>query len=91
MFIFCIQSFRNTFFSILTLRICFKTVDILAQSLKDALQKKTLMDPGTEEKGRRCRLAILVLYNVTLDRVFRQVIEDHGLTDEELMSLWQTR
>ena len=70
----------------MTLRICFKTVDILAQFLQDALQTKTLLDPGTEEKGHRCRLAILVLQNVTLDRVFRQVIEDHGLTDEELMS-----
>ena len=44
------------------------------------------MDPRTEEKGHRCRLAILVLQNVTLDRVFRQIIEDYGLTDEELMS-----
>ena len=48
--------------------------------------KKPLMDPRKEEKGHRCRLAILVLQNVTLDRVFRQIIEDYGLTDEELMS-----
>ena len=44
------------------------------------------MDPRTEEKDRWCRLAILVLQNVTLDMVFRQKIEDYGLTDEELMS-----
>nr|XP_022311189.1 uncharacterized protein LOC111116485 [Crassostrea virginica] len=48
--------------------------------------KKPLMDPRKEEKGHRCRLAILVLQNVNLDRVFRQIIEDYGLTDEELMS-----
>lgn len=44
------------------------------------------MDPRTEEKGRWCRLAILVLQIVTLHRVFRQIIEDFRLTDEELMS-----
>ena len=43
------------------------------------------MDPRTEEKGHRCRLAILVLQNVNLDRVFRQIIEDYGLIGEELM------
>ena len=44
------------------------------------------MNPNMEEKGRRCRQAILVLQNVTLDRVLRQIIAGDGQLDEELMS-----
>ena len=44
------------------------------------------MHPSTEEKGRRCRQAILVLQNMTLDSVFRQIFADDGHSDEELMS-----
>ena len=47
---------------------------------------KPLMNPNMEEKGRRCRQAMLVLQNVTLDRVLRQIIAYDGQLDEELMS-----
>ena len=65
------------------LKICFKTEDILAQFLGDALKQKPLRNPKTE-KGRRFRVAILVIQNVTLDRVLRKIIEDYGQTDDEL-------
>ena len=44
------------------------------------------MNQNLEEKGRRCRQAMLVLQNVTLDRVLRQIIAYDGQLDEELMS-----